>query len=244
MKFSKNVVRSTIGASAMAASMLVSTLANAQWITLDPANLIQNIIGAVEAVAQEAEQIKQYEEMVKTNTAGLGGEQFINGSQLSQLNKLSNSAQSLKQSLGSGASSIQNIQSLYGASNAPNFQSFAQSLAQRKAAGDANASNLLAAADAATQQIQSSQDAHQKVVAATSGVSGVTEAAQATAAAVGTVVEQNQAFLGTMSAMATDRGVQRAKEAQAESDTASMSQKREQENAAALSRLQSNASLN
>ncbi|WP_454912738.1 DUF4141 domain-containing protein [Variovorax gossypii] len=244
MKSKKTILRSIASAIVVAASMLGSPASNAQWTVIDPANLIENIISAIQSVSQEMNQVKQLQEQVKSNMAGLPlGEIAGLTQQVSQLQDAYSAAMQLKQSLGSGAQALQNIQSLYGASNYANFNNFAQSLAQRKAAGDANATNLLSAADAAMKQIQSSQDSHSKVVSAAQMANGPAEAAQSTTAAVGVVIQQNQAFMGTMAAMAADQGMQRSKETKSKADSESMALQREQENASALSRLQGNPSL-
>jgi hypothetical protein len=245
MNFKKSIIRSTLAVLAVAASMLASPGASAMDIVLDPWNLTQNVTTAAQSVLTEIYVVRQYQQMLRSNLAGLSGNQFTNTmQQLGQLNSLMNAAQSLKQSLGVGANAVQNIQSLYGASNYPSFQSFTSSLAQRKAAGDADANNLINAAYNATSEIQSAEVAHQQVVNSLSGVAGPTEAAQATAAAVGTLVEQNQAFLGTLASMAQDQGMQRAKESQADADATSMAAAREQANAASLAALKANPALN
>jgi P-type conjugative transfer protein TrbJ len=239
----KSKIRSLV-AVAVAAIGLAAGPARAQWLVLDPGNLAQNIISALEAVSQEANQLKQLQEQVRANQASLPAQQLADSLGQAQRIQVSlDSVMRLKQELGSGQQAIQSIQNMYGASNSGSVQSFMQDIARRKAAGDANATSLLASADAATDQISASQQAHERLISALGTVSGPTEAAQATASAVGTVVQQNQAFLGTISAMARDQGIQRAKEAQREADAESVLNDRESRNADALSRLKSNPTL-
>ncbi|TBR76993.1 MAG: hypothetical protein EPN64_04535 [Burkholderiaceae bacterium] len=245
MKYSFSKIRPYILAMFVGYSMWSPTPSYAFDVVIDPWNLVQSTTSAAQAVLIEINSVKQYQQMLQANMAGMSGQQFTNAMvQLGQLNSLYQSARNLQQSIGAGASAVGNIQALYGASNYPSFHAFETSLAQRKAIGDADATNLLNAASNATSEIQSSEEAHQQVVNAMSGVAGPTEAAQVTAAAVGTVVEQNQAFLGTISAMAQDQGVQRAKASKDEADTEAMESNLAQQNAAALAALQANPTLN
>lgn len=179
-------------------------------IVYDPTNHIQNTIAAVKAAAQEINQLRQLAIDTKQSMTGFGlVQQLSNSPELASLAEGITAAQDLHNAITEGRRTVEGLQNLFGASSFGNWQDFARSIAMRKQAGEKSAVQLMNAANAADKQIQQAYKAHKDVMSKMAGISGVTEAAQATANAVGVLIQQNQAMLMTMSAQAKDMSQER-----------------------------------
>lgn len=210
--FSQSRLLALFAKSTFVFALTIPIASHAQWVVVDPTNLIQNTITAVESVINEINQVKQLQEMVKGNLSGLnipGFSDFV--AQARQIAALVDSAQKLKSVIGDAQSSVVNIQSMYGAGSYRSFSEFAADIARRKAVGERVATNVFRAAEEADQEIVAASAAHQKIAASLAGVSGVTEATQATASAVGVLIQQNQSVLSMMSAAAKAQGAAAAR---------------------------------
>ncbi|UUZ66556.1 hypothetical protein LP417_33940 (plasmid) [Polaromonas sp. P1-6] len=192
---------------------------SAQKIVYDPWNHSRNIITSIQMVTDEINQIKQIEQSIKANLKNVNVAELANlKNQFTQLKTLHYAAEALKGSLGESNSAFKNVEALYGAGNASNWNDFAASMAKRKALQDKTATNIIAAAENADKQVGTSFEAHQKIVEQLKDVEGVTEATQATASAVGVVVQNGQAMLSLMSATAKQQAIEVTKKDKKEQD--------------------------
>lgn len=170
-------------------------------VVFDPSNFVKNGVTAAQSITQEINALKQIEAQIKANASGLGGMDQSNASrQIANVQQLRGTAQTMLSSIGTSQSIFGEMQAMYGAGQYQSWDQFGQTMARRRAAGEATAKNLLTSSEVAYQQIEQSSQAHQTIAASLSGVNGVTEATQATASSVGVLITQNQALLGLMAA--------------------------------------------
>lgn len=213
--FSQSRLFAFVAKSAFVFSLTIPLASHAQWVVIDPTNLVQNTVTAIESVINEinqvtqiSNQIKQIEQLYRSNAAGLnisGFSDFI--AQANQIRSLVDSAQQLRSTIGNAQQSMVNMQAMYGAGNYRTWLEFGNDIARRKAAGDQVAINLMNAAEEADSQIVAASAAHKKIANSLNGVSGVTQATQATGAAVGVLIQQSKSMLSLMSASAKLQGL-------------------------------------
>jgi type IV secretion system protein TrbJ len=202
------IIKDTFAKLAVAFAIASPVVCNAQWIVFDPANFVRNTITSIQTVIDEINQIRQIEQLIKSNMAGLNIPGFSDlVAQANQIRSLVDSAQRLKTTIGNAQQSMTNIQAMYGAGNYRTWLEFGADIAKRKAAGDQVAINIMNAAEEADQQIVAASAAHAKIAASLNGVGGVTQAAQATGAAVGVLIQESKSMLALMSASAKLQGL-------------------------------------
>jgi P-type conjugative transfer protein TrbJ len=201
LRFAATVVAIGLGASTPAMACLFGCGGGFGGIVFDPTNFAKNTVTATQSIIQEINALKQIEAQLKANAGTLGSlDQSNAAQQIANVQKLRGTAQNMLSSIGTSQSIFGEMQAMYGAGQYQSWNQFGQSMARRRAAGEATAKNLLSSSEVAYQQIEQSSQAHQSIAASLSGVSGVTEATQATASSVGVLITQNQALLGLMAA--------------------------------------------
>lgn len=170
--------------------------ASAQWVVVDPTNLIQTTLTAVRAATAEAARIAQAKrelQMLATTdlTSSFNADYLISG-----LNSLDGSANQLRGLLEKQGDINTTLASMYGASSASTPEEFTALLNKRQAAGDESVTALMdGSKDIGIAMKQANAD-HDRIVGAIPNVAGVTQAAQLTGQTVGIVVQQMNASLG------------------------------------------------
>lgn len=207
MKKTFNIKKTAANVS-LAVALVFPFSSQAQWAVFDLANFLKNSITSIQAVIDEVNQIKQIEQLIKGNLAGLNIPGFSDlVAQANQIRSLVDSAQRLRSTIGNAQQSMTNIQAMYGAGSYRNWTEFGADIARRKAAGDQVAINVMNAAEEADKQIVAANAAHEKIAASLNGVVGVTQATQATGAAVGVLIQESKSMLSLMSASAKLQGL-------------------------------------
>jgi P-type conjugative transfer protein TrbJ len=201
VRFAVAAVAIGLGASSPAMACLFGCGGGFGGLVFDPTNFAKNTVTATQSIIQEINSLKQIEAQIKANANSLGGLDHSNAArQIANVQQLRGTAQTMLSNIGTSQSIFGEMQAMYGAGQYQNWEQFGQTMARRRAAGEATAKNLLSSSEVAYQQIEQSSQAHQTIAASLSGVSGVTEATQATASSVGVLITQNQALLGLMAA--------------------------------------------
>jgi P-type conjugative transfer protein TrbJ len=189
--------------------------ASAQFVVFDPANFVQTTITAIKQVAAYALQIKQWEEIIKSNMAKLADLEGILSMEMAGgiASSLLGYTTQLEDTLKDGLQVADTLKSWYGASK-KSPEEFMKSLAKQKASGDQRVSTLLDHFQATGAAIQESHTSLQKIGNNLSKINGPTEGLQAVAASIGILVKQQSSIMSFMQLEILDKAQDQAKKNQ------------------------------
>lgn len=208
MSFKLNIKR-TIQAAILVAAYLTAQLANAWGIVFDPTNFTQTTITAIQSVEAEVTRLKQLEVQIKENLNSFGGKDIADlKREYGKVMSVYDSAKTLQSSIMGVSQNFDDVKSLFGSGQSKSFSEFGQDMARRSRMGDAAAKNMYMNSQNAQATMKSAYENHQKLVDQASAVNGVTEAAQSTTAAVGILIQQNNALLAMVSADQTKKALE------------------------------------
>jgi hypothetical protein len=192
---------------AVALSMLIAagaamapTSAGAR-IVFDPTNFVganlANFYQLVKSLAEAKQHTEQFKDMLK------------NEFPMADANVLYNATE-LVEAVRQMQATVDSLQKNFAASPYTDWNGYITDVTKRAEDGNDSAKALIETAYEADARVRSADSAYRSVMGNLPKVKGVTEAAQATANAVGVVIQQNQAALGIMSAQARDTAMTRA----------------------------------
>lgn len=187
---------------ALAASVFVAPNAMA-WgkIVFDPTNFSSaNLMNYYQLIKQVAEAKRHTEQFV---------DMLSNEFPLADAEVVRNSVE-MYTSLREMSSAVDSLQQGFAASRHGDWRSYIMDITRRASNGNNSAKVLMEKAYDADARMRKADAAYRSVMGKLPNVKGVTEAAQATANAVGVVIQQNQAALGLMSAQARDAAMTRS----------------------------------
>ena len=214
----KKTTKAVAIATLLSASLFVQ---NAHAILVfDPSNFARNTVTAIQSVEAQVTRLNQLQLQVKENLNTFGGKDIANlRAEYSKVNATYNSAMNLKSSIVGVQNNFNNVSSVFGSGNFSSFSAFTADMSRRKSIASSISNNLYTNSQNAQVAMKTAFENHQKVVEQASSVNGVTEASQSTTAAVGVLIQQNNALLGMMSADQMKKSI----------DTVAASEKRQQE---------------
>lgn len=208
-------------------------------VVFDPSNFSKNTITAVQQVNAQIDQVKQLQEQIKSNMANFAGKDIADlKREYDKVKGVYDSAKDLQNTLLGVRQNFDNLKATFGAGNYLDFKSMALAIGERAKAGDAVAKNLYDNSRQAQEQMKDSYERHQKIVNQASNVQGVTEATQATTAAVGVLIQQNNTLLSMMAADQTKKAVDTAQATAETLDREKAELKYQQNMAAELQKIQ------
>lgn len=199
------VVASTVSFPALASGIPV----------FDGANAIQNTITAMKQVAAYALQLKQFEEQIKSNMAGLTDMKGIVNAQQSMetVEGMLDTLNRLEDKLRDGADMDKTLISWYGSSGKSPAE-FQEILRKRKAAGDQRVTAFIEAYNQNGYTISEANNSLQKMSSSIQAINGPTEGAQAIASAIGILIRQQNSVLAMMQHDALQKAEDVAKQSQ------------------------------
>ncbi|MBB5547413.1 hypothetical protein [Paraburkholderia fungorum] len=213
-------------------------------IVFDPTNFVENLQTAVQTLSQEQLQIQSAVREVQmlqssvknaTNTVNnLTGIRSIAGAQgsINSLMTQWNVDASLMNQLGGQANFVQGVMSQYAATPTNGtFTSYIQNLAGQSAAGQQNATSLIANYTNMSNELQKTMQQRQAIAMQNSGALGANDQAQITNASLDNIAEINQATLQGIQTMVRQAAYKQSVDAaetqsaqQAQQTSSSMSQ--------------------
>jgi len=195
MKFQKLLISNAIGLIAL----LVSVTAHAQWVVVDPTNLVQNTSTAIAAVKTEASTAASYIAQLKANielvksTMSLDGLAKLTGLQaeLATTRDLMKANEDLQSVLKQGQNLYTDINAQFGASNF-SWKTFFTSQNQ----SNLNRANwIMDQVSSMNKNLESAAARRQDIVNTMQSAQGPTQATQGVGAAVDVVIGQNQQII-------------------------------------------------
>jgi type IV secretion system protein TrbJ len=199
IKLTKRTAISAVAIAVVSASFPARALFGVGDIVFDPINNVSNIITAVKTTAAYAQQLLDYQEMLKANLAKLQGLPDILGNELALgiSMSLQGYGDQLLEKLKDNLEVAETLKSWYGASK-KSPEEFIRQLAKQKEAGDQRVSTLMDHYQANGAAIQGANSSLQKLGESLATLNGPTEGLQAVAAAVGILVKQQNSMLSMM----------------------------------------------
>ncbi|ABM39511.1 hypothetical protein [Polaromonas naphthalenivorans] len=200
-------IKKSLAIATIACAGFLPTFSQAMLV-FDAANYSQTTITAIQQIKAQIDQVRQLQEQIKSNSANFAGKDIADlKREYDKVKRVYDSANALQNTLLGVQQNFDNLKAMFGSGNYQDFGSMAVSIGDRAKAGDAVAKNLYDNSRRAQDQMKDAFDRHQKIVDQASNVSGVTEATQATTAAVGVLIQQNNSMLAMMAADQTKKAV-------------------------------------
>lgn len=227
-------------------ALFVSALpAQAQYAVFDATNFMENIQTALHTLAQEqleiesavreAQMLANSVKNASNNIKSLSGINSIAGAEggVDGLINQWNVDKTLMQQLGGEASFVQGVMSQYAASpTGGTFSSYIQNLASQSAAGQQNATSLIANYANMSSELQKTMQQRQSIAAQNSGLLGTNDSIAITNASLDNISEINQATLQGIQTLVRQAAYKQSVDAantqsteQANSNGSSMAQK-------------------
>ena len=195
-----------------AVSSLFSLKSFAVLPVVDFGNITQTTISAIKTTASYAQQLLDYEQMLKANLAKLKGLPDVLGNELALGISMSLQGYSdqLLEKLKDNLEVADTLKSWYGASK-KSPEDFIRQLAKQKEAGDQRVSTLMDHFQANGAAIQGANASLQKLGESLETLNGPTEGLQAVAASIGILVKQQNSMLSMMQMDTLQKAEEQAK---------------------------------